>query len=146
MVMLFPLRRIWSSFVIRRPSGVISLCNHKTHQQRETNLFTSAETNVRHSVKLYVQLGDVLEHHVWLKTGQGHKRKWRINSRRTLNEWTRADSERILTKSSKPSKVPTISLSFFITMWIREPIHLSTSSIKTHTHTKPPQYEPLTPS
>lgn len=27
--MLFPLRRIWSSFVIRRPSGVISLHNDK---------------------------------------------------------------------------------------------------------------------
>ena len=35
---------------------------------------------------------------------------------------------RILTKSSNPNRVPTISLSDFMMMWIREPMHLSTSS------------------
>uniref|UniRef100_A0A2M4CEB1 Putative secreted protein n=1 Tax=Anopheles marajoara TaxID=58244 RepID=A0A2M4CEB1_9DIPT len=37
-------------------------------------------------------------------------------------------SSSMLTKSSNPSSVPTISLSFFMMMCIREPIHLSTSS------------------
>ena len=35
---------------------------------------------------------------------------------------------RILTQSSKPRSVPTSSLSDFMTMCIREPMHLSTSS------------------
>ncbi len=35
---------------------------------------------------------------------------------------------RILTQSSKPRSVPTNSLSDFMTMCIREPMHLSTSS------------------
>jgi len=39
---------------------------------------------------------------------------------------------RILTKSSKPRSVPTISLSFFIIIWIFEPIHLSTISATTN--------------
>lgn len=38
---------------------------------------------------------------------------------------------RILTKSSKPRSVPRISLSDFIMMWMREPIHLSTNSGET---------------
>ena len=38
------------------------------------------------------------------------------------------NTARILTKSSNPSRVPTISLSDFMMMWIREPMHLSTSS------------------
>ncbi len=36
---------------------------------------------------------------------------------------------RILTQSSKPRSVPTSSLSDFMTMCIREPMHLSTSSV-----------------
>uniref|UniRef100_A0A6G5AH56 Uncharacterized protein n=1 Tax=Rhipicephalus microplus TaxID=6941 RepID=A0A6G5AH56_RHIMP len=65
-VMLLPLRRIWSSFVILLPSGVLSYS------------VTSSST--------------------------------------------------ILTKSSKPRSVPTISLSLFMIMWILEPMHLSISS------------------
>lgn len=51
---------------------------------------------------------------------------------------TAADNihQRILTKSSNPSSVPTISLSLFITMWMREPIHLSTSSVDSKTTRK----------
>lgn len=64
--MLLPFNKIWSSFVIRLPSGVFS-------------------TSV-------------------------------------------TSSSSMLTKSSNPSNVPVISLSFFIRMWIREPIHLSTNS------------------
>lgn len=64
--MLFPLRRIWSSFVTRFPSGV------------DSNSVTSSKT--------------------------------------------------IFTKSSNPLSVPTISLSFFMIMWRRLPIALSTSS------------------
>ncbi len=45
-----------------------------------------------------------------------------------LESWL--NEKRILTKSSNPRRVPTISLSFFMMIWIREPIHLSTSSEK----------------
>lgn len=41
---------------------------------------------------------------------------------------SKTSSNTMLTKSSNPSKVPTISLSFFMIMWILEPIHLSTNS------------------
>lgn len=71
-VMLLPFSRIWSSFVIRRPSGVFS--------------------------------------------------------------YSVTSSSNMLTKSSKPSNVPTISLSFFIIMWILEPMHLSTNSAGKRLH------------
>lgn len=71
-VMLLPLSRIWSSFVMRRPSGVFS--------------------------------------------------------------YSVTSSSNMLTKSSKPSNVPTISLSFFIIMWILEPMHLSTNSAGKRLH------------
>lgn len=71
-VMLLPFSRIWSSFVMRRPSGVFS--------------------------------------------------------------YSVTSSSSMLTKSSKPSNVPTISLSFFIMMWILEPMHLSTNSAGKRLH------------
>ena len=37
-------------------------------------------------------------------------------------------SRTMLTKSSNPSRVPTISLSFFMIIWILDPMHLSINS------------------
>lgn len=71
----------------------------------------------------YSQFCHIFQDHVWnaeLRARFGED----IHSKITAYVKT----QRILTKSSKPSRVPTISLSVFMTMWIREPIHLSTSS------------------
>ena len=45
-----------------------------------------------------------------------------------VDSYSVTSSRTMLTKSSNPSRVPTISLSVFIMMWIREPMHLSTNS------------------
>lgn len=44
-------------------------------------------------------------------------------------EINKKEKKRILTKSSKPLRVPTISLSPFIITHNLDPIHLSTSSV-----------------
>lgn len=51
-----------------------------------------------------------------------------IQEENTYNSVTSCSS--IFTKSSNPNRVPTTSLSFFMIICIREPMHLSTSSIK----------------
>ena len=62
---LFPLRRIWSSLVIRLPSDVISLCTGK-HKMRTGIL-------PRNRVRADALFGHVLQHHVHIiiKSPQG---------------------------------------------------------------------------
>ena len=59
--------------------------------------------------------------------GEGERRRGRRGGGRRRKR-RRICISRILTKSSNPRRVPTISLSDFIMMCIREPIHLSTNS------------------
>lgn len=46
-----------------------------------------------------------------------------------VDSYSVTSSSTMFTKSSKPRSVPTISLSLFMMMWMREPMHLSTSSV-----------------
>lgn len=59
---LFPLSRIWSSFVTRFPSAVISLCTH-THGFREKWIQTLQHA-ARAALVLRALFRDVLKHHV----------------------------------------------------------------------------------
>ena len=116
MAMLLPFSNISSSLVILRPSGVISLYRWKTIEtlllvlflpQNYGSLPTLLSTNYNFTDLM------CLSNVPPLSTSYNS-----VTSSRTM-----------LTKSSKPSSVPTISLSAdFIMMCILLPIHLSTSS------------------
>ncbi len=125
-VMLLPLRRIWSSLVILLPSGVISLNQAHKNESNQQKAAEQLEKLCRdkkgtyNSVTSSRTMSTTLSQEQYLEQTGNHAGHFLFHD----------SVERILTKSSKPSRVPTISLSVFMTMWILEPIHLSTSSVR----------------